>query len=136
MQKRVAYVGQIQQRNRGQWKCTYPEKESARHLKEGEDLGCKYWLCQMPGPSLASWPPSVWYRYFVFSRTRAGWLCKDTWSLSHPGRDTPGSQPPSRTTEQPRTGAVRTTLGSCPHHTHSAHPGSHSIVPWHNSCPL
>lgn len=44
-------------------------------------MGCKFWLCQMSGPSLATWPPSVWYHYFALSRTRAGWLCKDTWSL-------------------------------------------------------
>jgi len=48
----------------------------------------------------------------------------------------PGFQPSSRATEQPRTGAARTTLGSRPHHTHSTHPGSHHLVPWHNSCPL
>lgn len=41
LQEKGTCMAQSQQRNKGYWKWTYAEKESARHFKEGENLGGK-----------------------------------------------------------------------------------------------
>lgn len=85
MQEGGDYAGQTQRCHRRCCGEFCVEKELERHKRDHENPGHKHKLCQVAGPSLATWPPSVCCCFSVLNGTRFGKPHKDSHSLPRPG---------------------------------------------------